>query len=130
MNRHGSEIPYEERLKLLNQLERRRVRQPDESIREACRAIDPKRPEALRSMFRRRGATQESIRLRAARQELNVDVAAVLNGMSDGELNRLAENVRRELEVRGIEELLEASGDDWSWLDAVIKVRRDANSDS
>jgi len=81
-------------------------------------------------MFRRRGATKESIRLRTARQELNVDVAAVLKWMSDGELARLAENVRRELEDRGIEELLETAGDDRAWLADVLQVRRSPDPDS
>ncbi len=59
-----------------------------------------------------RNPDQIAVAVDSTRQELNVDVAAVLEGMSGGELARLAENVRRELEIREIEVLIE----DPTWL--------------
>jgi hypothetical protein len=107
LNRNGSKVEYERRLELLRRVERRQVRFPEESIREACRSVDPDYPEALRSMYRRRTETEEEMKVEETRLQLNVDMEAVVRRMPDEELARLAENVRRELEIRGIETVLD-----------------------
>ena len=107
MNRNGSTVPFEDRLRLLAELEWRRRVRPGESLRDACRSIDPNHAEALRSMFRRRSRVEDEGLNRIARMQLNSDAAAVVNGMTDSELARLAHNIDVVLEEREIARIIE-----------------------